>query len=268
LHHAQIIEQQKQTETEIIDSILELIDFPTSPTADPQRPSVADALRFQECMIPFQPNDYDDLIEERNINDKCGYVLCPRPKKKAPSRALKQFIETSNGVEIVDRKRLEVWCSEDCARRALYVKVQLNEEPAWLRQGGVVAPIELLVENAEEHRLELPLRPKESEKPPADSDADEVASAWAALDDARLNLAMERGEKADGPSKTNESLITPTIKENVGSAPPVAPSQDVTDSHMAIEGHVPRATGIRKEKEGDDEDEEDDPQDWDKHLPG
>jgi hypothetical protein len=267
LHHANILEQRKQTETQVLKAILAMLEFPPSPDADPKRPSLSDANQFRQYIKPFQPSDYDSLIEERNIADRCGYALCPRPKRRAPSRARKQFIETDRGVEIVDRKVLEVWCSDDCARRALYVKVQLNEEPAWLRQGGVAPPIELLVENEQEHRMSLPLRPKQEATKPAPSkpDADEVAAAWAAHDDALADLAIERGETPGRLSKANKDLITDRIKERVGGTAPVAPTPGSGQSHMAIEGHIPRANAGPEQS---DEDDEEDAQDWDVHLPG
>lgn len=247
------------------------MDYPTSPDADPKRPSASDALRFRDLMTPFQPSDYDSLIEERNIADKCGYALCPRPKRKAPSSAKKHFIDTDRGVEIVDKKVLEVWCSDDCARRALYVKVQLNEEPAWSRQGGLGEKIELMVENAEEHHKALPLRLKKegaTSTRPKPQDADEIAAAWALRDDALADLAMERGEKQGRLSKANKDLLTANIKERIStsSTPPTAPSQSDGQSHMAIEGHVPRSNN-RPAQEQDEDEEEDDAQDWDKHLP-
>ncbi|KAF2464497.1 uncharacterized protein BDR25DRAFT_271811 [Lindgomyces ingoldianus] len=265
LHHANLIEQQKVVEKEVLQSIITLLDFPTSPDADPTRPAPSDALRFQDLIISFQTSDYDSLIEERNIADKCGYALCPRPKKKAPSSARKQFIETDKGVEIVDKKTLEVWCSEDCARRALYVKVQLSEEPAWMRRGGVGDKIELLVENAAEHHKALPLRLKQApaSKPVVEEEEEDIAGAWAARDDALADLALERGEKPGRLSKANRELLQTDIKERVQSTPPAPPEppQSSGQSHMAIEGHVPRAN---KSNESDDEDG----QDWDKHLPG
>lgn len=268
LHHANILEQRKLVEKQVLDAIMDLMEFPTAADADPARPSASDARRFREAVIPFQPADYDSLIEERNIADRCGYALCPHPKRKARSTAKKQFVDTAKGVEIVDRKVLEVWCSDDCARRALYVKVQLNEEPAWLRQGGYGDKIELMVENAEEHHKALPLRlKKESPPPPPDStEEDDIAAAWAARDDALADLAIERGEKPGRLSKASKDLIQERIKERVTSAPPVPPSlpaHDTRQLHMAIEGHVPKAN-----KKKDEDDEEEDRQDWDKHLPG
>ncbi|CAI6337490.1 unnamed protein product [Periconia digitata] len=269
LHHANIIEQRKTAEREVLDSIITLLDFPESPDADPRRPSSSDALRFSQAVAPFQPADYDSLIEERNIAAKCGYALCPRPKRKAPSAARKQFVDTSHGVQIVDKKSLEVWCSDDCARRALYVKVQLNEEPAWLRQGSHGDKIELMVENSEEHHKALPLRLKEpaDSKKPADREEEDVAAAWAAHDDALADLAIERGEKPGRLSKANKDLIQDKIRERVAATPPEPPSlpkDTIFQSHMAIEGHIPRSS--KSKDENDDDDDGNDAQDWDKHM--
>jgi hypothetical protein len=273
IHHANIIEQQKSVEKDVLDAIIDLLDFPTSPKADPTRPSPSDALRFEDAIMPFQPSDYDSLIEERNIAGKCGYALCPRPKRKARSTARKHFVDTAKGVEIVDKKALEVWCSDDCARRALYVKVQLNEDPAWIRQGGQGDKIELMVENKDEHYKALPLRlktPAKSASPVKNEDEDDAAAMWAARDDALADLAIERGEKPGRLSKANKDLISEKIKERTVTTvpvPPTLPSQAAGATHMAIEGHIP-GSASRPTLDGDDDDDDDDPQDWDKHLPG
>jgi RNA polymerase II-associated protein 2 len=270
LHHANILEERKRVEAAVLDSIVTLLDYPTLPEADAKRPAASDADAFREAIVAFQPADYDALIEERNIADKCGYALCPKPKRKARSTAKKHFVDTDRGVEIVDRKVLEVWCSDDCAKRALYVKVQLSEEPAWLRQGGHGDPIELLVDNVDDQHQALPLRLKQqgTTEPATQNDDDDVEAAWAARDDAMTDLALERGEKVGQYSKANSSsLVKDEIMERATSkAPPQPPSlstESIENNTMAIEGHVPRID--RKEEKDDDED---DAHDWDKHLPG
>ncbi|KAF2730840.1 hypothetical protein EJ04DRAFT_514968 [Polyplosphaeria fusca] len=278
LKHARMLEIRKRIEREILDSVEILISFPSSTDADPKRPSAHDAAQFCKLVKDFQPSDFQELIEERNISGQCGYALCPRPKSKAPSTAKKQCVWTDNGPEIVDRKMLEIWCSKDCTRRALYVQAQLNQTPAWLRQGGIDDEIELMVDKAEERpQIVLPLRPKEVAPQPAKqeapaNDADDIAAAWLARDDALAALAMERGEKP-GPlsrdDEDNEHLVTNTIKERVGnSEPPVAPSlaRDA-QSHLAIEGHVPRSDRkAAKDGDGDSENSEGEESDWDLDL--
>lgn len=268
LHHANVLEDRKRVEAEVLAAIMALLDFPAA-DADPKQPSAADARRFSAALAAFQPADYDALIEERNIAGHCGYALCPRPKKKAPTAARKHFVDTAHGVEIVDTKQLEVWCSDDCARRALYVKVQLDEEPAWMRQGGHGDPIELLVDHADGHGQALPLRLKHQDAPPEHADDDDdVAAAWAAREDAMARLALERGETPGQLPKANSLLVQDHITERAPSnAPPQPPSaaSQISEHTMAIEGHVPRSDRQRKD---DADDDDDDAQDWDKRLPG
>jgi len=268
VHHANVLEERKRVEAEVLDSIVTLMDYPSAPDADPKRPSAADAQTFCDALVSFQPSDYDALIEERNIADKCGYALCPRPKSRARSTAKKQFVDSQHGVEIVDRKVLEVWCSDDCAKRALYVKVQLSEEPAWMRQGGYGDKLELMVDNTEEHHKALPLRPREENVQAPIVEEDDMAEAWAAQKDAMEELATERGEKKGAVSKANDSLVRHQVTERIpGSAPPQPPSQLQSSEHtMAIEGHIPQIN--RKDEDDDDDEDANDPQDWDKHLPG
>ncbi|CBX90599.1 hypothetical protein IAQ61_002091 [Plenodomus lingam] len=268
IHHANILEDRKRVEAAVLDAIIMLMDFPLTPSANAKRPSPSDAQLFIDKLNIFQPADYDALIEERNLTDKCGYALCSNPKQKARSTARKQFIDTDHGVEIVDRKVLEVWCSSDCARRALYVKVQLKEEPAWLRQGGFADKIELMVDNTEEHDNALPLPLKKEEDQSTNAQDDDVSAAWAAQEEAMAELALERGEQPGQFTKANPGLVKEDIMERATSnAPPKPPTlvaQDMDNTTMAIEGHVPR---IDRKRNDDDEDEED-AQDWDKHLPG
>lgn len=145
LHHAQQIQAQKDTESLILDRILELVTFPTSPSADPASPSAEDAKAFKSALRPFQPADYDNLILERNIEGLCGYTLCPREHRKEDPKAKFRIMWGAKGsgsggrgreMNIVPREKLEMWCSNECAERAMYIRVQLAEEPAWERRAG------------------------------------------------------------------------------------------------------------------------------------
>ena len=132
LYHAHIIQNQKNLELAILESVELLLDFPT--TNNPaSRPSDTDVTEFKKNLVHFQPSDYDDLIEERNIVHKCGYPLCPLQNKLQPTKA--KFRVLDKGRRIVETKQLERFCSDECARRGLWIRVQLNEEPSWLRVG-------------------------------------------------------------------------------------------------------------------------------------
>ncbi|KAK5241376.1 hypothetical protein LTR16_009447, partial [Cryomyces antarcticus] len=67
LHHARLIQEQKDIEAQILSAIEELIDFPVSSPA-----SASDIAAFKTLLQPFQPSDFDSIVEERQAADKCG----------------------------------------------------------------------------------------------------------------------------------------------------------------------------------------------------
>lgn len=157
LNHAYIIQNQKNLELAILESVELLLDFPTS-NNPASRPSDVDVDEFKKNLVHFRPTDFDDLIEERNIIHKCGYPLCPLPNKLQPTKA--KFRILDKGRRIVEAKQLERFCGDECARRGLWIRVQLNDEPSWLRtgedgqvgRGGLEYRITLLEEEKREPR--------------------------------------------------------------------------------------------------------------------
>src|SRR4051794_2183759 len=138
LYHANLLQHRKDIELEILLSTETLIDYPlaTAPF-NASNPSAADALQFKILLRHFQPSDYDALILERNINDHCGYTLCPNPKATDGAAGKYRLIGKygkAKDFKVVEKAEVEKWCSEACAKRALYVRVQLSESPAWERE--------------------------------------------------------------------------------------------------------------------------------------
>ena len=154
LHHAQIIQQRKDIEALTLVSIESLLDLPSSPSADAGRPSLADSTVVKHCLRPFQPSDFDALIEERNINQQCGYVLCPRLKQSQDTQSKYRILRGEgkgrDALKFVETHTLERWCSNDCRKRALYIKLQLSEEPAWIRAHSIDESIVLLKDESTE----------------------------------------------------------------------------------------------------------------------
>ena len=146
LYHAQILQQRKDVEALILASTETLLELPSSPTADPARPCLQDITHVKNSLRLFQPSDYDLLIEERNINKQCGYLLCPRPNRQENTKAKYRILpdKKKDALRFVERHTLERWCSDVCGKRALYVKVQLDKEPAWTRVGPSGGDILLL----------------------------------------------------------------------------------------------------------------------------
>lgn len=193
LEHAQLIQQRKDVEASILATTEALLDFPPDLNADPAHPTQAESSRLKELLRSFQPTDYDSLIEERNIDGKCGYTLCPRPHRveeiEARYRILRGSGEGAMGMKVVKREELERWCSEECGKRALYIRVQLSEVPAWERTGRSCENIQLYGDT------DVPIM--------ATTERDEALVA--VISDLK-KLAIERGEKSYGSAVSSTEV--------------------------------------------------------------
>ncbi|CAG7958287.1 unnamed protein product [Penicillium olsonii] len=246
LQHAQQIQTQKDAEDVILNHILDLLDLPSSPSANPATPTQEDANKFKFSLIPFRPSDYDNLILERNYGDLCGYTLCPckhRKQNHAPGGGF-QFKYGPKGsgpggrgrsVDIVPQDQVEKWCSDACAERALWIRVQLSEEPVWERRGDNTRGTNiLLLEEARAKRLLAP-----AATGTVSGVVDEMNNLMLANGDRSRELAMERG---DTSSVNRNGRVPITLQENASGnhrsgAPQMRPD-DVTGG--SIEGYVPR----------------------------
>ncbi|PLN81416.1 Rtr1/RPAP2 family-domain-containing protein [Aspergillus taichungensis] len=277
LHHAHRIQHQKDTEALILDRILDLITLPSSPTADPANPSATDAHALKSALIPFQPSDYDNLIQERNIEGHCGYPLCPRPHRSENAGPNGSYRITwgakgsgpggrGRSMNIVPRESLEKWCSDECAERALYIRVQLAAEPVWERRAADVAggqEILLLEEGraAREGRADGKGKARCTGEQPsvrnvtgqmenlsmdvdsAGREPGDVAGEMARLSvrdgDRARALAMERGDAVEGT--WGDGRVGVRVRENdLGAAAAVAPRMRPGDERGgSIEGYVP-----------------------------
>ncbi|KAF7559822.1 hypothetical protein G7046_g4329 [Stylonectria norvegica] len=222
IEHAKIIQRRKELEEEILDSLVLLSEYPVanSSPSSAENPAPTDVSDFKKHVRLFQPTDYDDLIEERNVNGRCGYTLCAKPKRRMGAGGEWKIL--GNG-DIVKRKDFEKWCSQACARRAMYVKVQLNETGAWERAGIPDIQIELLDEDKS-----------------AETEADRVARQLSELklEDQRQTardtaaLALERGQSITA------KLAKITLKEKDVEAPkPATTPEHYDDDHLIVEGH-------------------------------
>ena len=147
LRHANQIQVRKDIENIILSHIENLLSLPSSPTALASSPSSADASTFKSALQLFQPPDYDNLILERNIDGSCGYTLCPNVHRKEDPKAKFRIQWGLNGsgpggrgreMRIVPKADFVKWCSDECAERAMYIRVQLSEIPAWERTDATI----------------------------------------------------------------------------------------------------------------------------------
>ncbi|KAG9668426.1 hypothetical protein KCU99_g8201, partial [Aureobasidium melanogenum] len=238
IQHAHLIQEQKAILAKNLDYIEELSDYPADATA-----SASETKAFLEFLRQFQPSDYDALIEERHVNGRCGYTLCANAPRKAVAKAPWQ---KGRGVEN--------WCSDDCARKALYVKAQLSETPAWERRAGDRNPLVLYggggtaaAKPPTPAQTQLPVRPKPT---PASNSRD---------------LAYERGEIDKVADAKMDKVLKAQVQENniISSVmPPTQTSFADSDIHNLIEGYQPRGVQqgnhITIKSEDADSDQEDD----------
>lgn len=229
LHHAYILEHRKKLEAQILQSVITLSEYPLVRSLDHSatNPAPSDVADFKHHVRLFQPSDYDDLTVERNANDLCGYVLCSKPKKKATRGGAWKLVGAgSKDFDIVNRKEHEQWCSDFCARHALYVKVQLNETAAWERVGAPDIDIEILQDGAKP-------------EPKSETQKQEMRSQTKAAEDAAA-LAMERGDGESGP------LLEVTLRPKEITRPPTDMDPDAPEyeegAHLKLEGYQPKRT--------------------------
>ena len=227
IQHAQVLEYRKQLEAQILESVITLSEYPLvrSPDRSAANPAPSDIADFKKHVRLFQPSDYDDLTIERNAVGLCGYALCPKPKKKATPGGIWKLVGSGKkGPGIVNRKEHETWCSEFCARHALYVKVQLNETAAWERVGAPDIEIELLDDKA---------NPRGN----ADAQREEKLGQIKAAEDAAA-LAVERGDSNTGPLLTVTLRSKDVISAPANIDPDALEYQD--DAHLMLEGYKPK----------------------------
>ncbi|KAI9799353.1 MAG: hypothetical protein M1833_004052 [Piccolia ochrophora] len=241
LHHARLIQARKDAESLVLNTTITLLEFPTA--------SPSDLPTLKRLLAPFTPSDWDSLIEERNIAARCGYPLCPRPNKHEDTTARYRILgKTGNGdaLNVVPTATLERWCSDECARKAAYVRVQLSEDPAWQRPTGWEPRLQLLEEEDEARGDHAALADRLGGLNINRSEADTRVYGGAELveqmNDLRLNqraelqsqLALERGSTPGAPNPLPVDVL---VRESTPTSSPRPPSGE--GDHMAIEGHRP-----------------------------
>ena len=245
LHHARLIQQRKDIEAQILKSIEALLELPTDSAADPAAPNTFDSSVFKRHLVNFQPSDFDAVVEERNIEDLCGYPLCPRPRQKQDSNAKFRILrQAKRGEEllVVPKERLEQWCSNACARRSMYVRVQLNEEPAWLRASKGNEDIVLLDEAGDQDRTNS-----------------SVQLLTSRLNDMELESEQDLAFQNEGVSSHGQLSRNIVVQEKNeqdmnGAHPPSFSALEMPDiAHLSIEGYTAKQKYYQEFEDGNEE---------------
>lgn len=261
IQHARLLQERKDIEALIFDHIVTLLDLPVHPTEPASAPHPSDVEAFLSRVRIFQPSDYDDLITERNLNEnRCGYALCPNKRRQYKSAGTYKLVNKGRkNFDIVETKELEKWCSTECTRRALWVKVQLNETAAWERVGLPELKLDLYPEKEKEKGKEADVSALTSgsrevqDQRDSQIEPDRVAADMANLQleqdrtRARDNvaLALERGDDAKAESTRSVDVV---IRERRVTTEAEAPSL----SDDTIEGYRSKFGRDPENDPGDD----------------
>ncbi|KAK5056040.1 hypothetical protein LTR84_012591 [Exophiala bonariae] len=237
VRHAQDIESRKRLQAQIADLVVSAFDLPSSPTADPASPLASDATLFKRCLALFRPSDLDDLIYERNVDDRCGYALCPRPNEKLANAGQKVWNQKGGkDFRLLDKADLEKFCSKACRERTTFVRAQLRTEPAWLRPDVQIAANDLkLLDEMNGTGVEAgsgSLVESLNKLALAQGTDEEMAEKLEAL-------ALERGEAQSEISATNNVSIIEKESNQIPSAPVLNRGRGL------VEGHQPRKVRFR-----------------------
>ncbi len=249
LHHAHLLQYRKDIEARNLDSTEILLDLPSSSSAFPSEPSNADAQTLKDALRTFQPSDFDALVDERNIDHRCGYVFCPRRNRSQDSCGKFRIVTGRRDIDfkVVNPQELARWCSDECGKMALYLRLQLSGEPAWMREWKDEEPLELYTESEERKahgRRHEQRTPCILATGPASRDED--------MQQRMRDLAIERGDRNNVDRVLGK--VTVVVKEN-NQHEHGAPVPPKTEDNLegAIEGYVP--TGKHMSKRASDEEE-------------
>ncbi|KAK5167191.1 uncharacterized protein LTR77_007922 [Saxophila tyrrhenica] len=186
LYHANKIQQRKDVEARIFGNIETLLEFPSATPF-----TSVDVSRLVSLARLFQPSDFDNLVEERRIDGKCGYALCSNPPRS-------ESLGTSAAWKLKAKAHGD-YCSDTCTRKSLYVKTQLSEVPAWEREPG--------------YHPKIVVHP-DDRMPTSRSSNPFIASAPRAN---HHELALERGDTTS--SMRPSQVMASTVVENGGASP-------------------------------------------------
>ena len=183
-------------------------------------------------------------------------------------------------MNIVPKEKLEMWCSDECAERAMYIRVQLAEEPVWERRAddtrakNILLLEEARAAKAEKEKAKGKGKDKSSssttvgqlageldnmhmEKPTDDTGIAEGVQKLDIRDEnSRANeLAMERGDFAPA-SRAGRVDVQIRELERVSSDRVKSPELRQEDREGgSIEGYVPK---VRQDVRDTDEDMKED----------
>ena len=221
----------------VLDLVINLIDLPSSASLEP---SASDITLFRQAIQKLQPKDWDDMVIERNIYEKCAYPLCSFQPLVFDREARDRIFGKRKNYEIfIDSKaELDKWCSVECIEKGLFVRLQLRPEPHWLRDSNL--PDVIIMEDTMTIDGKTKVVTDKDTSLNLANRLQELAieqGKEAAIEERMKELAIERGDES---TQMREGVIMRDVQENAGSSIPSAPIGRGHVRHDAIEGYQPR----------------------------
>jgi hypothetical protein len=218
LFHANKIEEQKVLESRILDDLEKLIDYPKNPLTTAESPQPDDVENVTHLLQYFRLADYDDFIEERRIDNKCCYLLCPNPPSRPKDVSGSKILFKKNGdIYTMPAAKYYVWCSPGCSKRSDYVRSQIGRADSWSQN---LKSYEFVVGGLNNRQT----------------------TKYDPLENAKVEkLSNQMAEMAiKGQSGSIDTLMSDLVIEKESTNPPSAPKADLYEnSHDTIEGYRP-----------------------------
>ncbi|KAI9321869.1 Rtr1/RPAP2 family-domain-containing protein [Dichotomocladium elegans] len=99
---------------------------------------------LRQAAALLQPHTYDEIVEERVVQNWCGYPLCDR----APlQNTLSKYHISLSRRKVYDQSELASFCSEECMQKSKYFRMQLSEDPVWIRDRQATPDIHIVLMN-------------------------------------------------------------------------------------------------------------------------
>ena len=95
---------------------------------------------LQRASVYLQPKTFEEVIEERVVQEWCAYPLC-----KSPPQQVQKYKISLGHRKVFDQSELANYCSESCWHKGKYYIMQLSEEPVWFRDLNVLPTIHVIL---------------------------------------------------------------------------------------------------------------------------
>ncbi|KAH8412474.1 hypothetical protein KR009_002455, partial [Drosophila setifemur] len=96
---------------------------------------------FLSLLWEIDPPNYADIVDEREINQICGYPVCSNALQNVPKQKYSISVSKNKVFDLTERKK---FCSGYCFKASEYIKGQVPTSPLWLRDRDVRPTFQIL----------------------------------------------------------------------------------------------------------------------------